>query len=124
MTPSPGRTRHSITGQDAPVTPLPGSSGGQGDERTTIRAVAAVDPSMVMRLFGDKPPLFDATLTIGLRLPDLADVPADDLTQTLVRHFLERWEGDPAGGEIWTRTRSEDASPTSWCRCCSASARC
>ncbi len=79
---------------------------------------------MVMRYFGDKPQLFDATLTIGLRLPDLADVPADDLTQALVRHFLERWEGDPAGGEPWARTRSEDASPTSWCRCCFASARC
>ncbi|MFG2545365.1 hypothetical protein ACGFOM_23270 [Streptomyces sp. NPDC048594] len=79
---------------------------------------------MVMRYVGDESQLFEATLTIGLRLPDLAGVPADDLTQTLVGHFLERWESGPAGGEPWARTRSEDASPTSWCRCCSASARC
>ncbi|GGR65341.1 hypothetical protein GCM10010220_16000 [Streptomyces parvulus] len=31
---------------------------------------------------------FDVTLAIDLRLPDLADVPADDL--------IERWEVDPA----------------------------
>ncbi|MFI5855210.1 TetR family transcriptional regulator [Streptomyces parvulus] len=81
----------------------------QGYERTTIRAVAAdaaIDPSMVMRYFGNKSQLFDATLAIDLRLPDLADVPADDLAQTLVRHFLERWEGDPADDALLVLMRS------------------
>ncbi|MFF9043695.1 TetR family transcriptional regulator [Streptomyces parvulus] len=81
----------------------------QGYERTTIRAVAAdaaIDPSMVMRYFGNKSRLFDATLAIDLRLPDLADVPPDDLAQTLVRHFLERWEGDPADDALLVLMRS------------------
>ncbi|MEU4142943.1 TetR family transcriptional regulator [Streptomyces parvulus] len=81
----------------------------QGYERTTIRAVAAdaaIDPSMVMRYFGNKSQLFDATLAIDLRLPDLADVPPDDLAQTLVRHFLERWEGDPADDALLVLMRS------------------
>ncbi|RDD87100.1 TetR family transcriptional regulator [Streptomyces parvulus] len=81
----------------------------QGYERTTIRAVAAdaaIDPSMVMRYFGNKSQLFDATLAIDLRLPDLADVPADNLAQTLVRHFLERWEGDPADDALLVLMRS------------------
>ncbi|MFF4806096.1 TetR family transcriptional regulator [Streptomyces sp. NPDC001351] len=81
----------------------------QGYERTTIRAVASdagIDPSMVMRYFGNKAQLFDATLTIDLRLPDLTGVPADKLAQALVRHFLERWEGDPADDALLVLMRS------------------
>ncbi|QWB21098.1 MULTISPECIES: TetR family transcriptional regulator [Streptomyces] len=81
----------------------------QGYERTTIRAVASdagIDPSMVMRYFGNKARLFDATLTIDLRLPDLTDVPANELAQTLVRHFLERWEDDPADDALLVLLRS------------------
>src|SRR6476620_11879502 len=67
----------------------------QGYDRTTIRAVAAdagIDPSMVMRYFGNKAQLFDAALDIDLRLPDLSAVPPDELAGTLIRVFLERWE--------------------------------
>ncbi|MEU1268357.1 TetR family transcriptional regulator [Streptomyces sp. NPDC005799] len=81
----------------------------QGYERTTIRAVASdagIDPSMVMRYFGNKAQLFDATLTIDLRLPDLTDVPPDEVPQTLVRHFLARWEGDPADDALLVLMRS------------------
>jgi AcrR family transcriptional regulator len=81
----------------------------QGYERTTIRAVASdagIDPSMVMRYFGNKAQLFDATLAIDLRLPDLSAVPADELARTLVRHFLERWEGDPADDALLVLLRS------------------
>ncbi|MGW0864998.1 TetR/AcrR family transcriptional regulator [Streptomyces sp. NPDC002611] len=81
----------------------------QGYERTTIRAVASdagIDPSMVMRYFGNKARLFDAALTIDLRLPDLTDVPANELAQTLVRHFLERWEDDPADDALLVLLRS------------------
>ncbi|MFE7762484.1 TetR family transcriptional regulator [Streptomyces sp. NPDC057438] len=81
----------------------------QGYERTTIRAVASdagIDPSMVMRYFGSKAQLFDATLAIDLRLPDLTDVPADEVAQALVRHFLARWEGDPADDALLVLLRS------------------
>ncbi|MDX2550439.1 TetR/AcrR family transcriptional regulator [Streptomyces stelliscabiei] len=81
----------------------------QGYERTTIRAVASdagIDPSMVMRYFGSKAHLFDATLAIDLRLPDLTSVPADETAQALVRHFLARWEGDPADDALLVLLRS------------------
>ncbi|MFJ4781043.1 TetR family transcriptional regulator [Streptomyces sp. NPDC088762] len=80
-----------------------------GYERTTIRAVASqaqIDPSMVMRYFGSKERLFDAALTVDLRLPDLSAVPAPDLPAALVRHFVERWEGDPADDALLVLLRS------------------
>ncbi|GAA0272622.1 TetR family transcriptional regulator [Streptomyces polychromogenes] len=81
----------------------------QGYERTTIRAIAAdaeIDPSMVMRYFGSKELLFDASLAIDLRLPDLAAVPEAELPGALVRHFVERWEGDPADEALLVLLRS------------------
>jgi AcrR family transcriptional regulator len=80
-----------------------------GYERTTIRAVAAdagIDASMVMRYYGSKEKLFDAALTVDLRLPDLTAVPREDLAQVLVRHFLDRWEGDPADDALLLLLRS------------------
>jgi AcrR family transcriptional regulator len=80
-----------------------------GYERTTIRGVAAdarIDPSMVMRYYGSKAQLFDAALAIDLRVPDLSNVSADDLPRTLVRHFLMRWEGDPADDALLVLMRS------------------
>jgi AcrR family transcriptional regulator len=80
-----------------------------GYERTTIRAVAAdaaIDPSMVMRYFGSKERLFDAALAIDLRLPDLTAVAPQDLARTLVRHFLDRWESDPADDALLVLLRS------------------
>ncbi|MGR6316412.1 TetR/AcrR family transcriptional regulator [Micromonospora soli] len=68
-----------------------------GYDRTTIRAIAAdarIDPSMVMRYYGSKEGLFAAAAEFDLRLPDLAGVPIDRLGEVLVRHFLDRWEGD------------------------------
>ncbi|MFC9814717.1 TetR family transcriptional regulator [Streptomyces virginiae] len=81
----------------------------QGYERTTIRSVAAdaeIDPSMVMRYFGSKERLFDAALEVDLRLPDLGAVPAGELPDALVRHFVERWEGDPADDALLVLLRS------------------
>ena len=80
-----------------------------GYDRTTIRAVAAdagIDPSMVMRYFGSKAELFDAALDIDLRLPDLSDVPADQLPLVFIRHFLTRWEADPADDALLVLLRS------------------
>ncbi|MGW6707666.1 TetR/AcrR family transcriptional regulator [Streptomyces sp. NPDC054956] len=81
----------------------------QGYERTTIRGVAAdagIDPSMVMRYFGNKEGLFDAALAVDLRLPDLTAVPEGELAGVLVRHFVERWEGDPADDALLVLLRS------------------
>jgi len=68
-----------------------------GYERATIRAIArdaGIDPSMVMRYYGNKAGLFAATSEIEVRAPDLTHVPREEAAARLVRHFLERWEGD------------------------------
>ncbi|MGH9162904.1 MAG: TetR family transcriptional regulator [Vicinamibacteraceae bacterium] len=74
-----------------------------GYERTTIRAVAAkadIDPSMVMRYFGNKDGLFAAAASFDLRLPDLGTHPRQKLGVALVRHFLARWEGDASDNAL------------------------
>ena len=81
----------------------------QGYDRMTIRAVAAdagIDPSMVMRYFGNKAQLFDAALDIDLHLPDLTGIPADQLPRMLVRLFLDRWENDPTDDALLVLLRS------------------
>jgi AcrR family transcriptional regulator len=68
-----------------------------GYERATIRAIAAdagIDPSMVMRYYGNKEKLFAAAAEFDLRLPDVTGIPAGEIGATLARHFLHRWEGD------------------------------
>lgn len=75
----------------------------EGYRSTTIRAVAqdaGIDPALVMRYFGTKPELFAAATDIDLRLPDLADVPAGEHGERLVEHFLSRWDGRTAEGEV------------------------
>jgi AcrR family transcriptional regulator len=81
----------------------------QGYDRTTIRAVAAdagIDPSMVMRYFGNKAQLFDAALDVDLRLPDLSALSPEELPRMVVRHFLDRWESDPADDALLLLLRS------------------
>ncbi|SEP54395.1 TetR family transcriptional regulator [Amycolatopsis saalfeldensis] len=68
-----------------------------GYERATIRAIAAdagIDPSMVMRYYGNKEKLFAAAADFDLRLPDLAALPHEEVGAKLVRHVLARWEDD------------------------------
>src|SRR3954449_9368880 len=70
-----------------------------GYEAATIRAIAAdanIDPSMVMRYFGNKDQLFAAAAEFDLRFPDLSDVERSELGAAMVKHFLARWEGDDA----------------------------
>jgi AcrR family transcriptional regulator len=70
-----------------------------GYEAATIRAIAAdanIDPSMVMRYFGNKDQLFAAAAEFDLRFPDLSDVPPSEVGTALVSHFLARWEDDDA----------------------------
>ena len=68
-----------------------------GYERATIRSIAAdaaIDPSMVMRYYGNKERLFAAAAEFDLRLPELSGVPVEQLAVVLVGHFLDRWECD------------------------------
>ncbi|MCT7657535.1 TetR/AcrR family transcriptional regulator [Mycobacterium deserti] len=70
-----------------------------GFERATIRAIAEdadIDPSMVMRYFGNKDRLFAAAADFDLAIPDLSDAGHDELGARLVTHFVERWERDEA----------------------------
>src|SRR5262245_52880393 len=67
----------------------------EGYERTTIRKVArdaGIDPALVMRYFESKRGLFDAAMTVELRIPDLSNQPKDKLGEALITHFLNRWE--------------------------------
>lgn len=67
----------------------------QGYERTTIRAVASdagIDPSMVMRYYGNKEGLFAAAVSVDLGLPEPASLPRDDIGRALVARFLDLWE--------------------------------
>ncbi len=70
-----------------------------GFERATIRAIAAdanIDPSMVMRYFGNKDQLFAAAADFDLDFPDLSNVEPDQTGAALVAHFMNRWERDEA----------------------------
>ncbi len=80
----------------------------EGYERTTIRKVAGdakIDPSMVMRYFASKHGLFDAAMTVELRIPDLTHHPRDKLGEALITHFLNRWE-DPDADSLQLLLRS------------------
>ncbi|MFF9645886.1 TetR/AcrR family transcriptional regulator [Kitasatospora aureofaciens] len=66
-----------------------------GYEKATIRAIARdanIDPSMVMRYYGNKAALFAAAVSIDPRLPGLSVEPREEIGRTLVRHFLTLWE--------------------------------
>jgi AcrR family transcriptional regulator len=68
-----------------------------GYERATIRAIAAdarIDPAMVMRYFGSKERLFAAAAEFELHLPDIRDMPREQVGERLVAHMVRRWEGD------------------------------
>lgn len=80
-----------------------------GFRKATIRAIAAdadIDPSMVMRYYGNKEGLFDAALEIDLELPDLGVAPPDSLGETIMRRFLELWETPPGDEILLTLLRS------------------
>ncbi|KUL32044.1 TetR family transcriptional regulator [Streptomyces regalis] len=66
-----------------------------GYERATIRAIAKdanIDPSMVMRYYGNKEGLFAAAVAVDLKLPDPASFPRAEVGRALVTHFLAMWE--------------------------------
>src|SRR5689334_15728132 len=93
----------------------------EGYEPTTVRAVAAAakaDPALVIRYFGSKEGLFAEAATFDLRIPDTAAIPREALGAALVRHFLTRWEGDPADNalRILLRAAATNAAAAARCR--------
>jgi len=75
----------------------------EGYRAASIRAVArdvGVDAALVVRYFGSKPGLFAAATDIALRIPDLADAPADEHGERLVAHFLLRWDPGTEEGQV------------------------
>jgi len=74
-----------------------------GYERTTVRDIgarASIDPAMVMRYFGSKDELFARATAFDLKLPELTRIKSTQFGQTLVRHFLELWEGSLSNGSL------------------------
>ncbi|GAA5044683.1 TetR/AcrR family transcriptional regulator [Nocardia callitridis] len=87
----------------------------EGRYKATIRAIAAdaaIDPAMVMRYFGSKDGLFAAAIEIDLALPDLAAVEPDELGATVIRRFLEIWEGGSDSEVLLTLLRSAISDET------------
>ncbi|OIJ27848.1 TetR/AcrR family transcriptional regulator [Nocardioides luteus] len=85
----------------------------QGFDRTTIRAIASeaqIDPSMVMRYFGSKEELFTAAAAIDLALPDLTEIPRDEVGRTLVTHFVRMWDSDGTLMALLRRAASDPAA--------------
>ena len=77
--------------------------GDLGYERTTVRDIAAraaIDPAMVMRYFGSKDELFARATVVDLKLPDLTRIAPPDFGDTLIRHFLDLWEGPSSSGSL------------------------
>jgi AcrR family transcriptional regulator len=92
--------------------------GAAGFHAATIRAIAAdagVDPAMVMRYYGNKDKLFAAAAEFDLRFPDFATTERTQVGRSLVRHFLERWEGDEAL-VILLRSSATNAEAAQWMR--------
>ena len=84
-----------------------------GYERTTVRDIAAraaIDPALVMRYFGSKDALFARATAIDLKLPDLTRTAPAQFGDTLIRHFLDVWEGPASNGTltILLRTAASD----------------
>jgi AcrR family transcriptional regulator len=71
-----------------------------------VAARAAIDPAMVIRYFGSKDELFALAATIELKLPELETTETSRLGQTLIRHFLQLWEGGDSGAGMAVVLRS------------------
>ena len=81
----------------------------RGHSATTIRDVAAgagVDPALVMRYFGSKDELFVRAAAFELSLPALKHVDRSKVGETLLRHFLNVWEGPEANNAMAVLLRS------------------
>ncbi|WP_329313990.1 TetR/AcrR family transcriptional regulator [Streptomyces sp. NBC_01262] len=95
--PSDSRPRRSDSTRAAILDAARERFAADGYERATIRAIAkeaGIDPSMVMRYYGNKEGLFAAASDFDLRLPDVSYIPTTHVGAALTAHFLDRWEQD------------------------------
>lgn len=63
---------------------------------TSVRAIAeraSIDPSMIIRYFGGKDGLFSLVSKVELGLPEIDPASTEPISEMLVRHFLDLWEG-------------------------------
>jgi AcrR family transcriptional regulator len=82
-----------------------------GYDNTTIRDVAArakVDPALVMRYFHNKDELFARASAIDLGLPALKAGDPGRIGESLIRHFLDVWEGSGKGMAIMLRSAASN----------------
>ena len=81
----------------------------EGFEGATIRAIAAdarIDPSLVMRYYGNKDALFAAAVDVELELPDLTEVPQRSWGNRIATYFFQRWESNPSEGALGLLVRT------------------
>src|SRR3954465_1664801 len=89
------RPRRSDATRDAILAAARERFAADGYDRATIRAIAkdaGIDPSMVMRYYGNKEGLFAAAVSVDLSMPDVSALPRHDVGRALVEHFLGMWE--------------------------------
>lgn len=94
---SPTRSRNAAATKDAIKAAARERFAADGYEKATVRAIAAdagIDPSLVMRYFGNKEGLLAAAADFDLRTPDLSQVADETVGYRLAEHFLSRWEQD------------------------------
>jgi AcrR family transcriptional regulator len=90
-----GARRRSGATRDAILAAARERFAADGYDRATIRAIAkdaGIDPSMVMRYYGNKEGLFAAAVSVDLSMPDVSALPRHDVGRALVEHFLGMWE--------------------------------
>jgi AcrR family transcriptional regulator len=93
------RTRSAVATRAAILDAARARFGTEGYDRTTMRGVASdvgVDPALVIRYFTNKESLFAEAAEFELHLPDLHDVPTDQLATVLMPQFFAVWENDGA----------------------------
>jgi len=131
--PDSGTRRRSDVTREAILTAARERFASDGYERATIRAIARdanIDPSMVMRYYGNKEGLFAAAVSIDLKMPDVAALPREEVGWTLVAHFLAMWEENevltallrvgatnPAGAERMQEIFRDQMMPVAYAVC-------
>ena len=81
----------------------------RGYDGASIRDVAAhasIDPAMVIRYFRSKDELFARAAVVDLHLPELRMIDRAAIGETLIRRFLEIWEGPASGPGMTILLRS------------------
>jgi AcrR family transcriptional regulator len=85
-----------------------------GYDRATVRQIAEradVVPAMLVRYFGGKAGLFAAAIQLDVVVPSLDGMDPRLAGETLVAHFLERWESGDSGGDLVALLRASVDHP-------------